>query len=198
MVGMPVPSVYSAELSEFVFAAGVKLAQRERPDLMYLSTTDYVQHKAAPGIATANDFYAMMDRYLAELDALGATIVVTADHGMNAKTDAFGRPNVVYLQDVLDRALARNDAGDPADHRPYVVQRRAGLFATVTSRRRSPRRRGAHRPLPGMICAAADLALELPAASDPWSSDACSDLPRATTPARRPRSHGGIPGSRCR
>ena len=25
MVGMPVPSVYSAELSEFVFAAGVKL-----------------------------------------------------------------------------------------------------------------------------------------------------------------------------
>ena len=28
MVGMPVPSVYSAELSEFVFAAGVKLMER--------------------------------------------------------------------------------------------------------------------------------------------------------------------------
>ena len=98
LVGRPVPSVYSAELSEFVFAAGVKLMQTHRPDIMYLSTTDYVQHKAAPGTPQANDFYAMMDRYLRELDGQGATIVVTADHGMNAKTDAFGRPNIIYLQ----------------------------------------------------------------------------------------------------
>ena len=68
MVGMPVPSVYSAELSEFVFAAGVKLMERHRPDLMYLSTTDYVQHKAAPGSKAANAFYSMMDRYLNQLD----------------------------------------------------------------------------------------------------------------------------------
>ena len=66
LVGMPLPSVYSAALSEFVFAAGVKLmAARRGPDIMYLSTTDYVQHKAAPGIGAANDFYAMMDGYLA-------------------------------------------------------------------------------------------------------------------------------------
>src|SRR6267154_386154 len=110
MVGMPVPSVYSAALSEFVFAAGVKLMARERPDLMYLSTTDYVQHKAAPGTPQANEFYAMMDRYLAELDASGAAIVVTADHGMNAKTDAFGRPNIVYLQDLLDAWFGKDVA----------------------------------------------------------------------------------------
>jgi phosphonoacetate hydrolase len=102
LVGMPLPSVYSAALSEFVFAAGVALQRSQRPDLMYLSTTDYVQHKSAPGTRDANDFYAMMDGYLARLDALGATVVVTADHGMNAKTDAFGRPNVIYLQDLLD------------------------------------------------------------------------------------------------
>ena len=48
-VGMDVPDVYSAELSEFVFAAGVQIMQRERPDIMYLSTTDYIQHKHAPG-----------------------------------------------------------------------------------------------------------------------------------------------------
>ena len=66
--GMPVPSVYSAELSEFVFAAGVKLLETRRPDLMYLSTTDYVQHKFAPGTPGANAFYAMMDKYLAKLD----------------------------------------------------------------------------------------------------------------------------------
>src|SRR6202011_166329 len=63
LVGMPVPSVYSAELSEFVFAAGVKLLQRVRPDVMYLSTTDYIQHKVAPGVGAANAFYAMMDGY---------------------------------------------------------------------------------------------------------------------------------------
>jgi len=111
----------------------VKLAASQRPDIMYLSTTDYIQHKAAPGIGAANDFYAMMDRYLAQLDALGATIVLTADHGMNAKTDAFGRPNVIYLQDVLDAACG------PGATRvilpitdPYVVHHGAlGSFATV-------------------------------------------------------------------
>ena len=133
LVGMALPSVYSAELSEFVFAAGVKILQRDRPDLMYLSTTDYVQHKSAPGTPPANAFVAMMDRYLAELDGLGATIVLTADHGMNAKTDAFGRPNVIYLQDVLDAWYG------PGTTRvilpitdPYVVHHGAlGSFATV-------------------------------------------------------------------
>ena len=133
LVGMPVPPVYSAELSEFVFAAGVKLLERERPDVMYLSTTDYVQHKAAPGIGAANDFYAMMDRYLARLDALGATIVLTADHGMNAKTDAFGRPNIVFLQDILDHAYPSGTTRVilPITD-PYVVHHGAlGSFATV-------------------------------------------------------------------
>jgi phosphonoacetate hydrolase len=133
LVGMPVPSVYSAALSEFVFAAGVKLMARERPDIMYLSTTDYVQHKSAPGTPHANDFYAMMDRYLALLDAAGAAIVVTADHGMNAKTDAFGRPNIVYLQDLLDGWFGKDVARVilPITD-PYVVHHGAlGSFATV-------------------------------------------------------------------
>lgn len=133
MVGMPVPSVYSAELSEFVFASGVKLMERQRPDLMYLSTTDYVQHKAAPGSPAANAFYAMMDGYLAQLDALGATIVVTADHGMNDKHGADGSPNVIYLQDVLDGWYGAGTARVilPITD-PYVVHHGAlGSFATV-------------------------------------------------------------------
>src|SRR5215813_2309540 len=51
LVGLPLPSVYSADLSEFVFAAGVRLMETTRPDLLYLSTTDYIQHKHAPGTA---------------------------------------------------------------------------------------------------------------------------------------------------
>jgi phosphonoacetate hydrolase len=132
-VGMPLPSVYSAALSEFVFVAGVKLMERERPDLMYLSTTDYVQHKAAPGTPAANDFYAMMDRNLARLDELGATIVLTADHGMNAKHDADGQPNVIYLQDTLDAWLGQQQSRVilPITD-PYVVHHGAlGSFALV-------------------------------------------------------------------
>jgi phosphonoacetate hydrolase len=132
-VGRPLPSVYSADLSEFVFAAGLKLMESARPDVMYLSTTDYVQHKHAPGTAAANDFYRMMDGYFGKLDALGATLALTADHGMNAKTDAAGAPRVIYLQDVLDGWLGAEQARVilPITD-PYVVHHGAlGSFATV-------------------------------------------------------------------
>jgi phosphonoacetate hydrolase len=133
LVGMPVPSVYSAALSEFVFAAGVKLLETRHPDLVYLSTTDYVQHKFAPGTGGANDFYAMMDRYLARMDALGASIALTADHGMNAKTKPDGSPNVIYLQDLIDGWIgaARARVILPITD-PYVVHHGAlGSFATI-------------------------------------------------------------------
>jgi phosphonoacetate hydrolase len=132
-LGRPVPSVYSAELSEFVFAAGVKLMETRRPDLVYLSTTDYVQHKHAPGTPDANAFYRMMDGYLGRLDALGATVAMTADHGMNGKTDASGCPQVIYLQDLLDGWIGAGRARVilPITD-PYVVHHGAlGSFATV-------------------------------------------------------------------
>jgi phosphonoacetate hydrolase len=134
LVGKPVPDVYSAGLSEFVFAAGVRLAETSKLDLMYLSTTDYVQHKCAPGTDGANAFYAMMDGYLARLNALGAVIGLTADHGMNAKHDAVtGEPNVVYLQDWLDETLdAPNARVILPITDPYVVHHGAlGSFATI-------------------------------------------------------------------
>ena len=133
LVGMPVPSVYSAELSEFVFAAGVKLLETRRPDLMYLSTTDYIQHKFAPGTEGANRFYAMMDGYLARMDAMGAAIALTADHGMNAKTKSDGSPNVIYLQDAIDGWIGAGQSRVilPITD-PYVVHHGAlGSFATV-------------------------------------------------------------------
>jgi phosphonoacetate hydrolase len=133
LVGMPVPSVYSAELSEFVFAAGVKLLETRRPDIMYLSTTDYIQHKFAPGTDGANRFYAMMDKYLAKMDAMGAVIALTADHGMNAKTKADGTPNVIYLQDAIDGWVGKEKARVilPITD-PYVVHHGAlGSFATI-------------------------------------------------------------------
>lgn len=133
LVGQPQPSVYSAELSEFVLAAGVRILGRERPDLMYLSLTDYIQHKHAPGSPVATDFYAMMDSYFAQLDALGAVVVITADHGMNAKSDVDGDPRVVYLQPHLDDRLGSGAARVilPITD-PYTAHHGAlGSFATV-------------------------------------------------------------------
>ncbi len=132
-VGMGVPDVYSAELSEFVFAAGVKLVETFRPDLMYLSTTDYIQHKCAPGSKVANTFYGMIDGYLGRLDALGCTIVATADHGMNDKHLADGSPDVLYLDPLFDGWLGAGKARVilPITD-PYVVHHGAlGSFATV-------------------------------------------------------------------
>jgi phosphonoacetate hydrolase len=132
-LGRPVPDVYSAELSEFVFAAGVRLMAERRPDVMYLTTTDFIQHTHAPGTPVANAFYAMVDRYLAELDAAGAAIVVTADHGMKPKHHPDGTPAVVYVQDLLDDWLGAGAARVilPITD-PYVVHHGAlGSFATA-------------------------------------------------------------------
>lgn len=132
-VGRPLPDVYSAGLSEFVFAAGVKLMQTFRPDLMYLSTTDYIQHKAGPGTRIANDFYAMIDGYLDALDKAGAIVVATADHGMNDKHLSDGSPDVIYLQTLFDEWLGKDAARVilPITD-PYVAHHGAlGSFATV-------------------------------------------------------------------
>lgn len=132
-IGMKVPDVYSSELSEFVMAAGVSIVMREKPNLMYLSTTDYVQHKAAPGSDMANAFYAMMDRYVGALDKAGCVLVLTADHGMNDKHLPNGEPDVIYLQDKFDAWLGKDKARVilPITD-PYVAHHGAlGSFATV-------------------------------------------------------------------
>ncbi|MCQ0034068.1 phosphonoacetate hydrolase [Burkholderia glumae] len=133
-VGLPSPDVYGAALSEFVLAAGVRLAKTRRVELMYLATHDYVQRKWAPGSAQANAFYAAIDRHLAQLDALDWVVAVTADHGTGAKHDPrTGAPKVVYLQDALDAWLdfPRTRVVLPiAD--PHVAHHGAlGSFATI-------------------------------------------------------------------
>ncbi|MCF6321202.1 MAG: phosphonoacetate hydrolase [Rhizobiaceae bacterium] len=132
-LGMAQPEVYSADLSQFVFAAGVKILSEWKPDVMYLTTTDYVQHKYAPDDDEAKSFYEMFDKYLTRLDAMGAAIVVTADHGMKPKHLADGTPAVVYVQDLLDEWLGEAQARVilPITD-PYVVHHGAlGSFATA-------------------------------------------------------------------
>jgi len=132
-LGMEVPNVYSQGLSEFVMAAGVKILNEFNPDIMYLSTTDFIQHKYAPGDEVANAFYAMFDRYIGQLNVNNNSIIVTADHGMQPKSRSDGSPNAIFLQDILDETLGKNIAKVilPITD-PYVVHHGAlGSFATV-------------------------------------------------------------------
>ncbi len=108
-VGQPLPDMYSEALSLFVLDAGIKILERDRPDLMYLSLTDYVQHKYAPGEDAARKFYQDLDVRFGKLEALGAMVALTADHGMNDKSTADGKPNVIWLQDVLDAKFGKGD-----------------------------------------------------------------------------------------
>lgn len=127
LADLPLPDVYSGELSRFVLAAGVALLETRRPDILYLSTSDYVQHKHAPGTPEANAFCAMLDQHLARLDALGAVVALTADHGMSAKTDREGRPQIVYLDGLIAGARVILPITDP-----YVVHHGAlGSYATI-------------------------------------------------------------------
>ena len=100
-LGRQNPGMYSGRMSDFVMACGVYLISHGLADVLYLSLTDYVQHTHAPGAPEADAFYAVLDRQLARLDALGAVIVLTADHGMNDKCGPDGSPNIVYLETTL-------------------------------------------------------------------------------------------------
>lgn len=103
--GMPLPDMYSMDLSLFVLEAGIQLLASERPDLMYLSLTDFIQHKHAPGDPVADTFYRRIDDCFGRLADLGAIVALTADHGMSDKSRPDGEPNVVFLQDILDESF---------------------------------------------------------------------------------------------
>ena len=132
-LNMSVPDVYSAELSEFVFASGLKLLEEWFPDVMYLSTTDYIQHKYAPEDKEAVKFLTMIDNYLSEINKFDVTIVITADHGMSAKHNKKGDPQIVFIQDFLDDAFGISSTNVilPITD-PYVVHHGAlGSYATI-------------------------------------------------------------------
>lgn len=102
LVGRAQPDQYSADLSLFVLDAGVRLLEQQRARLLYLSLSDYVQHRYAPEDAAAREFYRAMDARLVRLLELGALVAATADHGMHDMAKPDGTPNVIFVGDLLD------------------------------------------------------------------------------------------------
>ncbi|KAH8646162.1 alkaline-phosphatase-like protein [Xylariales sp. PMI_506] len=101
-LGQPTPAQYSGDLSLFVLEAGLKLLQEKRADVFYLTLSDYIQHKYAPGTPESNDFLGKVDEKLGEFEKLGALVGVTGDHGMSDKSKPDGEPNILFLEDFLN------------------------------------------------------------------------------------------------
>ncbi|KAE8380881.1 alkaline-phosphatase-like protein [Aspergillus bertholletiae] len=108
-VGRPAPSQYSADLSLYVLDAGVKLLQEHKSDFLYLTLSDYVQHKHGPGSPEADSFMEAIDDRLATLAGM-AIVGVTGDHGMSGKSNDAGEPNVLFLEDALNAKFGEHAA----------------------------------------------------------------------------------------
>jgi phosphonoacetate hydrolase len=132
LLGEPTPPIYSAAASLFVLRAGAALLERGLADFLYLSLTDYVQHKHAPGEKEALDFLAAIDVELGRLVRQGAIVGLTADHGMNAKQTQGGAPNVIYLGTRLEAMGVKGATVILPITDPYVRHHGAlGSFACI-------------------------------------------------------------------
>jgi phosphonoacetate hydrolase len=131
LMGKPNPTIYDPNISVYCIEAGAKLLSREYFDLIYLTTTDFVQHKYTPNDPEAIEFLANIDYWIGELDKLGAIIAVTADHGMSAKTNPDGSPKVQFIETILAEAGIKSRVILPITD-PYVVHHGAlGSYGTV-------------------------------------------------------------------
>ena len=131
-VGRLTPPIYSADASLFVLQAGVALLEQGRADLLYLSLTDYIQHKFAPTESQALKFLEAIDEQVGRMIKLGAIVGATADHGMNAKQKLGGEPHVLYLETVLSKQFGGGIRVILPITDPYVLHHGAlGSFAVV-------------------------------------------------------------------
>jgi len=208
VVGAPNPGVYDAELSPYTIDMAVALARRAQARLVYASLTDSVQHAAAPGEPLADDFYRAVDAAIGRALDAGFVVGLVADHGMRAKTNPDGTPNVRYLDEALAAAGVTGAQTLCPITDPYVVHHAAlGSLAWVhlEDLGQRDRARSALAALPGvegvLDRAAAAAAFDLPAdrigdlivLGDGHTvlgrSRAAHDL---TTLRGRLRSHGGL------
>jgi phosphonoacetate hydrolase len=133
LVGRPNPGPYEWDMSHYALEIGLAVTCRVGPlDLLYVSTTDFVQHAEGPGGAMADRYYRRFDELLGDYLELGYVVGMVADHGMNAKHHPDGSPRVIYLEDVLENAGISNFHVILPITDPYVVHHGAlGSFAWV-------------------------------------------------------------------
>ncbi|MCC6626272.1 MAG: phosphonoacetate hydrolase [Chloroflexi bacterium] len=133
LVGRPAPGIYNWEISAYALEIGLA-AHRQAGglDLLYVSLTDYVQHKETPGGPLVERLYRRIDALVGDYLDAGFVVGITADHGMNAKQEDDGSPRVHYLAEVLAAAGVSGARVVLPITDPHVVHHGAlGSFAWV-------------------------------------------------------------------
>ena len=84
----PAPEIYSLEVNGWVIDAGRVIIKQRPADIVYLTTTDYAMHMNAPDHPEAVRHMSILDDAIGRLisDHPDATVLLSADHGMNAKS----------------------------------------------------------------------------------------------------------------
>ncbi|MBV9173383.1 MAG: alkaline phosphatase family protein, partial [Chloroflexi bacterium] len=134
LVGRPAPSIYDWDLSHYAMQIGLAAHRRGQApiDLLYVSLTDFVQHKQPPGGELADCFYSRFDELLGDYLDEGFLVGITADHGMHAKQQPDGSPRVHYLEDLLNAVGVRDSEVVLPITDPYVLHHGAlGSFAWI-------------------------------------------------------------------
>lgn len=121
IIGKPRPEIYSGDASVYVLEAGAALVEQGQADFLYLSLTDYMQHKFAPEAPESLDFHAALDEQIGRLLQAGCIVAATADHGMNGKNKPDGTPNVIYVESLLHEHFGSGSRVICPITDPYVV-----------------------------------------------------------------------------
>lgn len=105
-VGEP-PPIYSLEVNGWIIDAARHILGQEHFDLVYLATTDYAMHTFAPQQAESSAHLALLDRAIGQLvESLpDVQILITADHGMSAKSRMIHLPAVLSEHGIQARAV---------------------------------------------------------------------------------------------
>lgn len=109
----PVEPIYSVEINWWLLRAVREALRIHDPELLYCSTTDWVQHKYAPDADLSQQHLAELDKIIGDIidDAPEREIYITADHGMLEKNTA------------LDPGRVLTDHGIPASAIPIIKDR---------------------------------------------------------------------------
>ena len=103
--------IYSGEVNLWLLRAARAVLEAQKPDLLYVTTTDYLQHKYGPGHAEAQAHHAALDAEVGRLvDSwmrahTDGAVFITADHGMLDKTRALDPGVILRAQGVGAEAV---------------------------------------------------------------------------------------------
>jgi phosphonoacetate hydrolase len=115
----PKCEIYSLEINLWVLEAARVAMREQNPDLVYVSTTDYIMHKYPPEHEMAQRHLHEIDRIIGHIaeEQPEREIYVTADHGMSAKHRAINLSTkltkagiqAVFVPVIKDKYVVHHD-----------------------------------------------------------------------------------------